>query len=143
TWPHHTPTTNHTPLPTYPFQHHHYWLHQTTAIAGGTLAEEKDQEERMSLAEQLVELSEEERDELLLTLVRDEASSAQGRTEDTIGSDDPFFEVGFNSLMAVELRNRLSEATGLRLPVTLLFDYATPRMLAEHLREKLLTGSSA
>ncbi|MFK3985773.1 type I polyketide synthase, partial [Micromonospora sp. NPDC050397] len=31
TWPHHTPTTNHTPLPTYPFQHHHYWLHQTTA----------------------------------------------------------------------------------------------------------------
>ncbi|MEU8828047.1 type I polyketide synthase [Streptomyces sp. NPDC048636] len=80
-----------------------------------------------------------EREPFLLDLVREHAASVLGLTSsDEIEANRAFREVGFDSLTAVELRNRLNAATGLRLPTTLLFDYPTPAVLVGHLRREAL-----
>ncbi|WP_240467788.1 acyl carrier protein [Streptomyces albus] len=51
--------------------------------------------------------------------------------------EQEFMDLGFTSLAAVEMRNRLVARTGLELPVSLVFDFLTPAELAEHLRSRL------
>ncbi|MER6961976.1 acyl carrier protein, partial [Streptomyces sp. NPDC000618] len=92
----------------------------------------------------LSELAEDDRRRLLTDLVCDHASTvlALGGA-DAVDPRRGFTEMGFDSLTAVELRNRLDAATELRLPATLVFDYPTPADLAEHLFEELAPDTAA
>ncbi|CAM5536943.1 hypothetical protein SCANM63S_08276 [Streptomyces canarius] len=88
-----------------------------------------------ALRRELAALTPEERTERLLRLVRDEARTVLGVEEFEAGL--PFKDLGFDSLTAVEFRNRLNEATGLRLTATLVFDHPTPAALTDHLAGEL------
>ncbi|MGV4989020.1 SDR family NAD(P)-dependent oxidoreductase, partial [Streptomyces sp. NRAIS4] len=92
-----------------------------------------------SLADSLRAVSEAEQNRILLRLVRSHASTVLGHGgAEGIGPRQAFQEVGFDSLAAVNLRNSLGAATGLRLPATLIFDYPTPEALVGLLRAELL-----
>ncbi|MCQ8195467.1 type I polyketide synthase [Streptomyces rugosispiralis] len=95
------------------------------------------------LTARLAALSEADQHRLLLDLVRDHTATVLGHTgKDAVDARRAFSEIGVDSLIAVELRNRLSGATGLRLPATVVFDYATPEAMAAHLRS-VVAGDTA
>ncbi|MFJ5818521.1 type I polyketide synthase, partial [Streptomyces sp. NPDC093108] len=91
----------------------------------------------------LTGLSSAEREEYVADLVRREVAGVLGHaTPDAVQATQPFTELGFDSLTAVELRNRLAAVTGLRLPATLIFDHPTSAALADRILNDLV-GDSA
>ncbi len=86
------------------------------------------------LRERLRKVPEEQRAELVLQFVRREVALVLGHSSAAaIDPERVFKELGFDSLAAVELRNRLAFESGLRLPATLIFNYPTAGALAEHI----------
>ncbi|WP_229070443.1 type I polyketide synthase [Actinoplanes sp. DH11] len=91
------------------------------------------------LLQELAGRTEAEQRGVLLEMVRGQAAQVLGfGGPEAVSAKRAFQELGLDSVTAVELRNRLSAKTGLRLPVTLAFDYPAPERLAAFLREQLV-----
>ncbi|MGW3233851.1 type I polyketide synthase, partial [Kitasatospora sp. NPDC001095] len=97
--------------------------------------------DRPTLGRELAALPETKQHSRVLELVTGQTAAVLGHTDTSaVSAERAFKDLGFDSLTAVELRNRLSAAAGVRLPATMVFDYPTPDALAGHLRN-LLVGA--
>ncbi|MET9498957.1 type I polyketide synthase [Streptomyces sp. NPDC006552] len=114
-------------------------LPEAQAVLRAAREDGEDNAAASSLADTLRGAPDAEQNRVLLRLVRGHASTVLGHGgAEGIGPRQAFQEVGFDSLAAVNLRNSLGAATGLRLPATLVFDYPTPEALVGYLRSQLL-----
>jgi acyl carrier protein len=92
-----------------------------------------------TLAAQLHAMTPAQRHTIIDALIRTHAATTLAYpSPDAIDPASAFTDLGFDSLTAVELRNRLVTATGLRLPATLVFDHPTPTALAHYIQNELL-----
>ncbi|MFD8286412.1 type I polyketide synthase, partial [Streptomyces solisilvae] len=145
--------TDRTPLPTYPFQRRRHWLPEAdrptapprpavAAHRGGTEAHAAEPDGPVaneSFTARLTALATAERPRFALRLVRTLSAEVLGHDgPDDIAADRTFRELGVDSLLAVALRDLLAQATGSRLPGSILFDHPTPATLARHLVDSAL-----
>ncbi|NUR63297.1 MAG: SDR family NAD(P)-dependent oxidoreductase [Catenulispora sp.] len=97
-----------------------------------------------ALRDDLAALPEDKRLPMLLDLIRSHAAMLLGHASAAdVSPDRTFGELGFDSLSAVGMRNKLTLVTGLKLSAGLVFDYPTPRALAEHLGAELAPAAPA
>ncbi|MEU0505492.1 type I polyketide synthase [Nocardia sp. NPDC005998] len=98
--------------------------------------------DELSLREQLFGVEPEQRLVLVGGLVSGAVAAVLGHAQTDIGAGRAFKELGLDSLAAIELRNRLTELTGVALPTTLAFDYPTVEHLTDYLARELDAGES-
>lgn len=115
-------------------------LSQLATRPARRMLEHTDMVSLTGLRARLDGMSPEQRHSELVELVCSNAATVLGHSTADVNTDDAFGDLGFDSLTAVELRNRLKIATGLTLSPTLIFDHPTPAALAEHLDAQLATG---
>ncbi|MER0241288.1 SDR family NAD(P)-dependent oxidoreductase [Streptomyces sp. HSW2009] len=119
-------------LPTYPFQRQRYWLgrplpHTEPPAPDGAGAARAG----------LTAADADERHRAVRDLILAQVSQVLAYAPDDVDARRTFKDLGFDSLGAVDLRNRLGRATGLRLPSSLLFDHPTIEALERHLSTAL------
>jgi acyl carrier protein/NADP-dependent 3-hydroxy acid dehydrogenase YdfG len=113
-----------------------FWRHLIRPPRGrrGSLAD--------GLVERLALMATAERREHVIAMVREDAAHVLGvRSPGDLAMGQPFRELGVDSLMAVELRNRLAERFGVKLPATLVFDYPTLQQLSTWLLDQLFPSN--
>lgn len=128
-------------LPTYAFQHQKFWLAPAPSVSDPTAAGQIGASDggaellaSSGFAARLAGRSADEQLAAAIEVVCEHAAAVLGR-DGAAGLDagQAFADSGFNSLSAVELRNRLTAVTAVTLPATAIFDHPTPTELAQHL----------
>ncbi|MEV0696216.1 beta-ketoacyl reductase, partial [Streptomyces sp. NPDC050388] len=115
----------------------HDLQHRTTT--GSDNDAEAEREASAAFRERLISVPADEQRRILQELVRSEAARVLGHgTAHAVEVDRAFRDLGFDSVMGIELRNRLNEATGLDLESTIVFDEPSSETLAERLRRELV-----
>ncbi|MEW6737890.1 MAG: thioesterase domain-containing protein, partial [Acidobacteriota bacterium] len=138
-------------LPTYPFQRKRYWLESKGVIrvdidsAGfestepSPLGAETSLGEEGDLRQRLATLPESEQLATLISIVQNEVARVLALSNvESIPAEKPLKELGLDSLMAVQLRKRLSALCQVELPATLVFEYPAPNDIAKLLLERIL-----
>ncbi|MFI1510877.1 SDR family NAD(P)-dependent oxidoreductase, partial [Streptomyces sp. NPDC020597] len=134
-------------VPVFTAAHSRPLLHEVPEVAAAMRADEavldRASERGGGLRAELAGQSSAERDRTLTDLVRTQVAAVLGHADGSdIAATRAFRELGFDSLTAVELRNRLNEATGLTLPAAIAFDHPNIRDLARQLRGQLVDDSA-
>ncbi|MFD5603509.1 type I polyketide synthase, partial [Streptomyces sp. NPDC127064] len=123
------------PLPTYPFQRRRHWITGVTGTDSTVPAASAAPAPEVS---RLAALPADEREQAVRALVRAEVAAAlELDSAEAVDGHRPFRELGFGSLMAVELGQRLAESAGLRLPATVVLDHPTPERITAYLIDRL------
>ncbi|MFD0634942.1 SDR family NAD(P)-dependent oxidoreductase [Catenulispora yoronensis] len=140
-------------LPTHAFARTRYWLamsgggHANPHLAATMSAETTDHDDSQSddhpWRERLFAASSAQRTDLLLSLVRDQVQRLLGYAAEEIDVDRGLLELGLSSVTGVELSRRLSTATGLRLPATLIFDHGTVAAIVKQLTALVADAADA
>ncbi|MGA5552772.1 type I polyketide synthase, partial [Streptomyces pseudogriseolus] len=130
-------------VPVFTAAHPRPLLHEVPEVAEAMKADAPDEDtsaDRLGgLRAELAALPAAERVRTLTDLVRTQVATALGHADgEEIAPQRAFRELGFDSLTAVELRNRLNAATGLSLPATVVFDFPNVNELVRHLLEHLV-----
>ncbi|MFG2473212.1 phosphopantetheine-binding protein, partial [Streptomyces canus] len=136
-------------LPTYAFQHSRYWLEADPAALAPAVVVRRDAEPAVPAgaapvpADVLAGLPESERVEYLLDLVRAEIAAVLGYGHpEQVDPEKSLKDMGFDSMAAVTLRNRLGEVTGQVPPATLVFDHPTPEAIATFLASRVPSAAT-
>jgi acyl transferase domain-containing protein len=124
-------------LPTYAFQRQRYWLsssHTTAAAELPTTEPTAADDLQVPLSERVSALPDDEaKAALVVEHVVEKVAVVLGHpTSESIGADQEFKELGFDSLLSVELSKRLTASTGIKLRANLVLRYPSPRRIAEH-----------
>ena len=142
------------PLPTYPFQRKRFWVdpvsltgQQPTVVADCSILEEPEDSEKETntfpLLQQLGDVAVADRNNLLTTNLRTQVARIMGMdSPDEVDIYQSLTELGLDSLMGVELKNRLESALNLSLPTTILFQYSDIDSLSRHLISEYLSAET-
>jgi acyl transferase domain-containing protein len=122
-------------LPTYAFQRQRYWLSSshTTVEASSTELPPAADDHIVSLADRIAALTDDDAKAFVLDHVLEKVAVVLGHSSgDSVDPDQEFKELGFDSLLSVELSKRLTASTGLKLRANTVLRHPSPRLVAEH-----------
>ncbi len=132
------------PLPTYPWTNQRYWIADSSTPEPTHTTETKSStEEDRSFIRELRLLPSDEQEEAAANFVRAHVARILRLSPEQVEDNHRLMDIGVDSLMAVELRNRLNKDLGLEqgLPATLIFDYPTIQSIARYVIQSLSNAS--
>ncbi|MFE9837989.1 acyltransferase domain-containing protein [Streptomyces sp. NPDC005551] len=134
-------------LPTYAFARQRYWLNSSPTATGPAHMPPSQpapgEESRLSLSEQICALPPDDAQALVLDHVLERVAVVLGHSSnETVGPDDEFMKLGFDSMLSSELSKRLTASTGRKLKPNVVLRHPSPRLIAGHIVSLMATGDT-